>query len=93
MERRVNVVAAPTKALLDPSGGVGPERWENRRFLVFPLLFGRDTVARIHLQKDPLTNQNQSKCDAPILDSEQVPVGRGVSLSLLQGHLHHVLHM
>lgn len=54
MERRVNVVAAPTKAPLDPSGGVGRELGKQAvlpggssysRSLLAPM--GRDTVAPI----------------------------------------------
>lgn len=55
MERRVNVVAAPTKALLDPSGGAGQELALGKqavlsggslysRSLLAPV--GRDRVAR-----------------------------------------------
>lgn len=65
----MNVVAAPTKAPLDPSGGVGRELGKQAvlpgcssysRSLLAPM--GRDTVA----PSSPSTNPNQSKCDAPL---------------------------
>lgn len=94
MERRLNVVAAPTKAPLDLSGGVGQELTLGKQ----ALLPGGSLYSRSLWATQSLASLDKSVSQSAtllwrVLDSEQVLVGRGVSLSLLQGRLPRVLHV